>query len=231
LSRCLRLHFAGDGPRALTPAEREWLGKFSELAAAGQKSLLNRYRLLDVLLQQLGAMKSTVESDLTARSPLQHHPDADQELRDRWEDELRAAIEAEYRGQRSDLMLILQRWLRDVWLQTLAKCEGQSPKSKVQGQRPGVRDQRPEVGGAEFIVQRSTFNVENPKSEHREPEAGLSDGLLDFPELAGPKQVAARISPYDALENLEVMETTQRLLYTNVQEALALEVGLLKLHF
>ena len=29
--------------------------------------------------------------------------------------------------------------------------------------------------------------------------------------------------------NLEVMETTQRLLHTNVQEALALEVGLLKL--
>ena len=33
-----------------------------------------------------------------------------------------------------------------------------------------------------------------------------------------------------AMENLEVMEQTQLLLHTNVQEALALEVGLLKLH-
>jgi len=41
--------------------------------------------------------------------------------------------------------------------------------------------------------------------------------------------VAKRISPKEALENLQVLEQTQRLLHTNVQEALALEVGLLKL--
>jgi len=33
------------------------------------------------------------------------------------------------------------------------------------------------------------------------------------------------------LENLQTLEQTQRLLHTNVQEALALEVSLLKLHF
>jgi hypothetical protein len=32
------------------------------------------------------------------------------------------------------------------------------------------------------------------------------------------------------VENLRVLEDTQRLLHSNVQEALALEVGLLKLH-
>jgi len=41
--------------------------------------------------------------------------------------------------------------------------------------------------------------------------------------------VAKRISPNEALENVQVVEQTQRLLHTNVQEALALEVGLLKL--
>jgi len=40
---------------------------------------------------------------------------------------------------------------------------------------------------------------------------------------------AKRISPNEALENVQVVEQTQRLLHTNVQEALALEVGLLKL--
>jgi hypothetical protein len=42
--------------------------------------------------------------------------------------------------------------------------------------------------------------------------------------------VAGRISTKQALENLQVIEQTQRLLQTNVQEALALEVGLLKLN-
>lgn len=54
--------------------------------------------------------------------------------------------------------------------------------------------------------------------------------LLNFPDLAGTKRVAARISAHDAMENLQVIESTQRLLHTNVQEALALEVRLLKLN-
>ena len=42
--------------------------------------------------------------------------------------------------------------------------------------------------------------------------------------------LAKRISAEQALENLQSLEATQRLLETtNVQEALALEVGLLKL--
>ena len=41
--------------------------------------------------------------------------------------------------------------------------------------------------------------------------------------------MAQRISPKAAMENLRIMEQLQRWLSTNVQEALALEVGLLKL--
>ena len=89
-----------------------------------------------------------------------------------------ARLEAEYRRLRADLMMNLQRWLRDVWLRTL----------------------------------------------------DTGRGLLDFPDLAGTEQVARRITPQHALENLQILEQTQRLLHTNVQEALAIEVGLLKLH-
>jgi hypothetical protein len=53
---------------------------------------------------------------------------------------------------------------------------------------------------------------------------------LNFPKTAGAEAVAEKISPRQALENLQTLEQTQRLLHTNVQEALALEVGLLKLH-
>jgi hypothetical protein len=50
-----------------------------------------------------------------------------------------------------------------------------------------------------------------------------------LPQLASTAAVARRISTAQAMENLRVLEQTQRLLHTNVQEALALEVGLLKL--
>jgi hypothetical protein len=54
--------------------------------------------------------------------------------------------------------------------------------------------------------------------------------LLNFPELQSGDQVARRLTSAAALENLQTLEDTQRLLHTNVQEALALEVGLLKLN-
>lgn len=178
ISRCLRLNFAGDGIRPLPPEQIEWLARFSEMASAEQKSLIGRYRLMDVLLQKLTEMKSAIEESLTAKSPLQRYDDAEKNLRERWEDELNAAIEAEYRRQRADLLGVLQRWFRDVWLQAVT---------------PG-------------------------------------EDLLNFPGLLHGKKVAQRITPQQALENLQTIEATQRLLHTNVQEALALEVGLLKLH-
>jgi DNA polymerase-3 subunit delta' len=178
VSRCLRLNFGGAGARKWDAGLLAWLAKFGELAAAEQKSLLGRYRLMDVLAARLAEMREGVETELAARSPLEKYDDVEKDLRERWEDELKAAIEAEYRRQRGELLLALQWWLRDVWVHGLAV-------------------------GREF---------------------------LNFPELAGAERVAGRITSRQALENLRVLEQTQRLLHTNVQEALALEVGLLKLH-
>ncbi|HVU27178.1 MAG TPA: DNA polymerase III subunit [Verrucomicrobiae bacterium] len=178
LSRCLRLNFLGDGKRELNSAEANWLEQFSSLAVAGQKSLLGRYRLLDALLKKLGEIRAHVDESLTARSPLQKYDEVEKDLRDKWEDELTAAIEAEYRRQRADLLLLVQWWLRDVWLHTLA--------------------------------------------------AGKE--LLNFPQIIGAESVAKKINSRQAQDNLQILEQTQRLLHTNVQEALALEVGLLKLN-
>jgi DNA polymerase III subunit delta' len=190
LSRCLRLSFAGDGPRQLAPWQVEWLTAFSDMAATQQKSLFGRYRLMDVLLRKLNELKESIDEGLTARSPLEKYEDAESEVRERWEKELKAAVEAEYRRQRADLLLALEWWLRDVWLQTL---EVRSPNSEV-------RDDKPKAGE-----------------------------LLSFPQMAGTGRVAQRISSKDAMENLRIIEQLQRWLGTNVQEALALEVGLLKL--
>jgi DNA polymerase-3 subunit delta' len=179
LSRCLRLNFSGDGLRPLDEAQAEWLGQFSTLAVNEQTSLLGRYRLLDALLRKLGEIRSRVEESLAARSPLEKFDDVEKDLREKWEKELAAGIEAEYRRHRTDLLLLIQWWLRDVWLHTLS--------------------------------------------------AGRE--LLQYPDISGAESVARRINPRQALENLQTLEQTQRLLHSNVQEALALEVSLLKLHF
>ena len=178
ISRCLRLNFGGEGTRRWDDATQNWLNRFGEMAGGEQKSLLGRYRLMDVLAARLTEMKTSVEEELTAKSPLEKYDDVEKNLRDRWEDELKAAIEAEYRRRRGDLLLGLQWWLRDVWLHTLE-------------------------AGREF---------------------------LSFPDADSSANVAKRITSSQARDNLRVMEQTQRLLFTNVQEGLALEVGLLKLH-
>jgi DNA polymerase-3 subunit delta' len=179
LSRCLRLNFSGDSARPPDAAQAEWVEHFGVLAGGEQKSLLGRYRLLDALLQKLGEIRSQVDESLTARSPLEKYDEVEKDLREKWETELAAGIEAEYRRHRADLLLLVQWWMRDVWLHTLA--------------------------------------------------AGKD--LLKFPADTGTEAVARRITPRQALENLQTLESAQRLLHTNVQEALALEVSLLKLHF
>jgi hypothetical protein len=143
---------------------------------------------MDVLSSKLNEMKGAIERSLTARSPIQTYKEAEKELQDKWEDELTAAIEAEYRRQRTDLLGTVQWWLRDVWLETLKSGTG--------------------AAGA----------------------AGTGRTLLNFPQLGGTRAVAKRLSPKEALDNLQVLEDLQRWLGTNVQEALAIEVGLLKLH-
>src|SRR6266436_2682310 len=64
LSRCLRLNFAGEGPRRPDAAQMAWLSTFSEMAGAQQKSLLGRYRLMDVLLRKLNELKEGIEKTL-----------------------------------------------------------------------------------------------------------------------------------------------------------------------
>jgi DNA polymerase-3 subunit delta' len=218
LSRCLRLNFAGEGPRQWAPAQMEWLAAFSEMAAAEQKSLLGRYRLMDVLLRKLSEVREGIEETLKVRSPLEKYDDAEEDLRDRWEQELKAAVEAEYRRQRADFMLALEWWLRDVWLQTL----GQEGRSNNAGRRTTDEIKGAGAGG-------ETATADSALLDTRRSSLAAHEGLLVFPQLPGTKRVAQRLSPKAALDNLRIIEQLQRWLHTNVQEALALEVGLLKL--
>jgi DNA polymerase III subunit delta' len=179
LSRCLRLNFGGDA----APARAQhvaWLAPFSEMAARQDRGLLARYQLLGLVMKKLGADKEQIEKNLTERSPLEQYGEQNLEpkMREKLEDELTAAIEAEYRRQRAEVVGALQWWLRDIWLQTI-QTEGE---------------------------------------------------LLCFPDLLpAAKIVAARLTSAEAMRNLDELDRLHRQLNSNVQEALALEVGLLKL--
>ncbi len=176
LSRCLRLRFAGEGARLRDPGFLSFLGEFSQLASADEGTILNRYRLLSVLAGRLAQIKASVQETLSKRSPLERYEDVDPKQRERWEDELEAAIEAEYRRERADLLVGVQWWLRDVWL------------------------------------------------------SALKQDALSFPGAAdATRRIGGRVAAKAALANLGVVDDTLRLLSGNVQEALALEVGLLKL--
>ena len=167
VSRCLRLSFGDARPSRLDAAHQvEWLGTFSQLAATEQKSLMSRYCLLDTLLRKLTAIRANIKETLGARSPLQQYQDAEKNLVERWEEELTAAIEAEYRRHRADLLGVLHWWLRDVWVNTLARANA------------GPNED-------------SSFHSRHSKMEV-EPVGGR---LLNFPDLAGTRQVATRISP------------------------------------
>jgi DNA polymerase-3 subunit delta' len=177
-SRCLRLNLGGGNTPRFSPQNLAWLSAFVNQAAAGAGGLLDRYRLLGMLLSRLTALRAEVEKELSARSPLEHYEDVDPHLREKWEEELSAAVEAEYRGRRMDLLGGVHGWLRDVWVATLK----------------------------------------------------LEPVAWNYPDLAAAaKTVARKITTAQASDNIKQMEKTRRLLESNVQEALAMEVSLLKL--
>ncbi len=176
ISRCLRLNFGGEAP--IDPASIEWLKTFAGRLAVESAGLLEKYQIVSSLAERLAIMRDEIEKKLGAGSPLEKYDDADPDLREKWEEELKAAIEAEYRGQRAELLGLVQQWFRDVWLLT----------------------------------------------------QGMNSAELALPDLAFESSaIASKLTPTQARTNLVSLDGLQRLLHTNVQEALALEVGFLRL--
>jgi hypothetical protein len=119
-----------------------------------------------------------LEEELRARSPLDSGIDADPEMKETWEAELAAAVEAEYRRVRAELLGGLEWLLRDIWMAT----------------------------------------------------SGHHARFLALPDLqATSETLARRLDAAQALENLQTLAGMIRKLDSTAQEALVLEVGMLKL--
>lgn len=181
ISRCLRLHFAGNGELVFPAVARGIVAGLVKRAVAVPKlGVLEKYRLLDAVMAGLSELRGEIEEAMLTRSPLASgDKDMDTGLRDRYEVELSSSIESEYRLQRSRVILGIQWFLRDLWL----------VRSGIIGSTPA------------------------------------------FPEHQAPvESLARRISVEQSLSNLATFEELQRILHTNVQESLAIEVSFLKLH-
>jgi DNA polymerase III subunit delta' len=177
VSRCLRLSFPADARP--DPDQIAWLDALTTELTVPPRSFLARYRLLDSVLRRLAVLRESAEAAVGARAQAADPADVDPDVREQWEEEAKAAVEAEYRRLRGETLGNLQSWLRDVWWMT----------------------------------------------QSREAH------LLTLPALADRTvQVADRLDPVRAQANLDVLEQTQSMLHTNVQEALALEVAMLRLH-
>ncbi len=92
LSRCLRLNFAGEGVRP-------WSGAGGMAVAIQRDGGIGAEKFAGPLpahgcaAAKAGEMRARVEKALTARSPLEKYEDVEKELREKWEEELAAAIE------------------------------------------------------------------------------------------------------------------------------------------
>ena len=178
-SRCLKLTVSGTGRAHVNDDDFRWIQQFSALAAENKSGLLARYRLLGTLLSYLAQEKGRIQESMDAESPINQYEDLDPKLKEKWQTELAAGVESEYRRRRGELLGHLQGWLRDVWL-----------------------------------------------ASHK-----ASESLFFFPDLAdATHQVGKQLNPQKAGENLAIIDKLQRQLMTNVQEALALEVGLIRLN-
>lgn len=117
-SRCLHLDLGSEEGPVLDPAQQAWLAEFAQAAVRAEDDLMARYRLLERLLDELRRLWEETEEELRAASPVSHYEDVEPEWRSRWEQELSAAVVAEYRYRRGRFLEALVWWLRDIWLAT-----------------------------------------------------------------------------------------------------------------
>lgn len=174
-SRCLRVMLAATPSAELSPRQREALNEFAKMLETAD--LAAAYRFLGWWTKELGVVREEVAQRLVEQWQLERYKEVNPEWVKEKEEELEAAIAAEYVRERRRLLVPLEHWLRDVLLCSVAAGEK----------------------------------------------------LLTYgAQAARAKKLARRLSPAAARACLEAWEELQEQLARNVNEALALEVAVLK---
>lgn len=179
LSRCLRIQFASTGVETLNVEQEKVVELLAGVMVQRSEGTVGRtYRLLGQLMEMLKSIREAKETEVAERMQLEKYADADPEYREKAEKEMDAAIEAEYRQARADLMRAFSVFFRD--LSVLA--------------------------------------------------TGADKTLLLLPSHeAALRKIASDFSSEWLADRIEIVEDIQANLRQNINEALALEVGLLRL--
>jgi DNA polymerase-3 subunit delta' len=179
VSRCQKINL-GENETPEIEKYKSFLEHIAKLMSGSTSNILTRYKIFDFIVETLGKIRQSVETEFSAQSPEKKYSEIDSHLLEKLEKEIKASIEAEYRNRRLELFRAMQWLFRDIWLQKVPS-------------------------GIEFLV---------------------LPHLKDY-----TAKIASRISPESAKQNLLIIEECQRMLFTNVQEALIIEVTLLRLTF
>ncbi len=127
-------------------------------------------------------------------------------------------------------------YLGEVRKQAEAEVEGRSPARQYRDVDPSLKEQWEDeataASEAEYRQRRgqTLMSLQWWLRDVWLTALGQGEGLLAVPDLAeATRAVAGRIGATRAMANLQLLEQTQALLHTNVQESLALEVAILRL--
>lgn len=179
LSRCLRIQFTGTGLETLS-AEQEKVVAFLIDAFRSGKGVtsVNVYRLLGQIMEMLEAIRAAKVKKVGARMQPDHYAAADPDYREKLEKEMDAAVEAEYRQARADLLKAASVFFRDLTLLATG-------------------------ADSKFLI------LKEREKDLRTIAKGLNGDWLT--------------------SRIEMIEDIQSNLRQNINETLAIEVGLLKL--
>jgi len=179
LSRCLRIQFAGTGVEKLNAEQEKIVDHVLDMLAHRDGAKVGKtYRLLGQIMEALKAIREAKENEVAERMQIEKFADSDPDYREKLEKEQAAAVEAEYRQARADLLKGISVLLRDL---NLLAC-GADPKLLL---------------------------LNAKEAQLRQAVAGLTSEWLG--------------------DKVEIVEDIQANLRQNINEALALEVGLLRL--
>lgn len=130
LSRCLRVRLASATPGG-DAARVAWVERFAAEAVRAAAGFLERYRLVDLLLQQLETAREEARREVARAlegSRMNGTGSGEEEGEESGAEPLmgggrsggeeKAALEAEYRRRREELLSAILRWWRDVWVLT-----------------------------------------------------------------------------------------------------------------
>lgn len=117
-SRCLKLHFPSSGEVSFSPDLQSLIsGLATHLCQCKPNDILTKYKMLGDFMYALKELSNQIQEAVEERAySSESNAQLEGNLKEKFETELKASIEAEYRLRRSEFILAIEWFFRDVWI-------------------------------------------------------------------------------------------------------------------